>query len=375
VVNRRHRVVRRVATTLVGLSGAVVVFGDKITRRPLSLVHRQSVKHQVRMVTMQAIEVSETGGPEVLRNVEKPTPSPGPGEVLIKAEAIGVNFVDTYFRSGSYPHELPFVLGAEVGGTVEALGDGVTALRLGDRVATADAVGAYAEYCIAAADVVASLPDGVATDVAAAAILKGMKAHLLIKSVYPVRESDTVLLHAGAGGVGLILTQWATSLGARVITTASTTEKAELSRKAGAVDVLSYPDDPQKFSAKIRALTDGKGVAAAFDGVGKSSFDASLASLAIRGTLALFGAASGPVPPFDPQRLNAAGSVYLTRPSRPHFMRTREEFAWRTGELFTAIAAGTIQVTVSRRYPLQEAAQAHRDLEGRKTVGSVVLRP
>jgi len=172
----------------------------------------------VRIVTVHAIEVTETGGPEVLRYVDKPRPSPGRGEVLIKAEAIGVNFVDTYFRSGLYPRELPFVLGAEVGGTVAAVGDGVTALRVGDRVATADAIGAYAEYCIAVADVVALVPDGVTTDVAAAAILKGMTAHLLIKSVYPVREGDTVLLHAGAGGVGLILTQSATSLGARVIT-------------------------------------------------------------------------------------------------------------------------------------------------------------
>jgi NADPH2:quinone reductase len=324
---------------------------------------------------MHAIEVAETGGPEVMRNVEQPTPSPGPGEVLIKAEAIGVNFVDTYFRSGSYPHELPFVPGAEVGGTVEAVGDGLTALRVGDRVATADAVGAYAEYCVAPANVVAVIPDEVSTDIAAASILKGMTAHLLIKSVFPVQEGDTVLVHAGAGGVGLILTQWATSLGARVITTASSQEKARLSRKAGAVDVLSYPADAGDFGAKIRGLTDGKGVAAVYDGVGKSTFDASLASLANRGTLALFGAASGPVPPFDPQRLNAAGSVYLTRPSRPHFIRTREEFTWRTGELFNAIAAGSIQITLSGRYPLQEVAQAHRDLEGRKTVGSVVLTP
>jgi NADPH:quinone reductase-like Zn-dependent oxidoreductase len=190
---------------------------------------------------MHAIEVTETGGPEVLKYVDKPAPSPGPGEVSIKAEAIGVNFVDTYFRSGSYPHELPFVLGAEVGGTVEALGDGVTALRVGERVATADAVGAYAEYCFAPANVVASVPAGVSTDVAAAAILKGMTAHLLIKSVFPVQDGDTVLVHAGAGGVGLILTQWATSLGAHVISTASSPEKAELSRKAGAVYVLSYP--------------------------------------------------------------------------------------------------------------------------------------
>jgi NADPH2:quinone reductase len=301
---------------------------------------------------MYAIEVARLGGPEVLSYVDKSQPSPGPGEVLIKAEAIGVNFIDTYFRSGLYPHELPFVLGAEVAGTVEAVGDGVTGLRVGDRAASADAVGAYAEYCIAPADLVASLPDSVTSDVAAAALLKGMTAHLLVKSVYPVQQGDTVLLHAGAGGVGLMLTQWATSLGGRVITTASTEAKAELSRRAGAVEVLDYPEDPQQFGAKIRELTGGNGVAAVYDGVGKSTFDASLASLAVRGTLALFGAASGPVPPFDPQRLNAAGSVYLTRPSRIHFVRTHDEFAWRTAELLELIAAGTITVTVSAHYPL-----------------------
>jgi NADPH2:quinone reductase len=323
---------------------------------------------------MHAIEVARTGGPEVLSYVERSQPSPGAGEVLIKAEAIGVNFVDTYFRSGQYPHELPFVLGAEVAGTVEAVGDGVIEFRVGDRVATADAFGAYAEYCLAPADLVASLPDGVASDVAAAAILKGMTAHLLVKSVYPVQQGDTVLLHAGAGGVGLILTQWATTLGTRVITTASTAAKAELSRRAGAVEVLDYPEDPQQFGAKIRELTPN-GAAAVYDGVGKSTFDASLASLAVRGTLALFGASSGPVPPFDPQRLNAAGSVYLTRPSRIHFVRTHDEFTWRTGELLDLIAAGTIAVTVSAHYPLSHAADAHRDLEGRKTTGSVVLTP
>ena len=324
---------------------------------------------------MHAIEVEHTGGPEVLSFVEKPQPAPGAGEVLIKAEAIGLNFVDTYFRAGLYPHQLPFVLGEEVAGTVAAVGEGVTALRPGDRVATADAIGAYAEYCVAPADVVAPVPDTVTSEVAAAAILKGMTAHLLIKSVYPVQRGDSVLLHAGAGGVSLILTQWATSLGARVITTASTAQKAELSRQAGAVEVLDYPTDPQQFAAGVRQLTGGAGVAAVYDGVGKSTFDASLASLAVRGMLVLFGAASGPVPPLDPRRLNAAGSVYLTRPSRPHFMRTRDEFTWRTGELFDAIAAGTITVTARGRYPLKDAAQAHRDLQARKTVGSVVLVP
>ena len=324
---------------------------------------------------MHAIEISETGGPEVLTYVDKPRPSPGPSEVLIKAEASGVNFVDTYFRSGLYPHELPFVLGAEVAGTVAAIGDRVTTLRIGDRVASADAIGAYAEYCIAPADLVARVPDGVGFDVAAAALLKGMTAHFLIKSVYRVRHGDTVLLHAGAGGVGLILTQWATTLGARVITTASTAHKAQLSHTAGAIEVLDYPDDPQQFGAKIRDLTGGEGVAAVYDGVGKSTFDASLASLAVRGTLALFGAASGPVPPVDPQRLNAAGSVYLSRPSRIHFIRTCDEFAWRTGELLDLIGNGTIKVTVSGHYPLKDAAQSHRDLQSRKTVGSVVLTP
>jgi NADPH2:quinone reductase len=253
------------------------------------------------MGSVHAIEVAETGGPEVLRYVEMPRPSPGAGEVLIKAEAIGVNFADTYFRSGIYPHRLPFVLGKEVAGVVAAVGDGLTTLRVGDRVASAYADGAYAECCVAPVDLVASLPDRVASDVAAAALMKGVTAHLLIKSVYPVQPGDTVLLHAGAGGVGLILTQWATSLGARVITTVSTAEKAERSRRAGAVQVLDYPDDPRQFGAQIRELTDGKGVAAVYDGVGKTTFDASLAALAVRGTLALFGAASGPVPPVDPQ--------------------------------------------------------------------------
>lgn len=324
---------------------------------------------------MYAIEVERTGGPEVLSYVETSQPSPGSGEVLIKAEAIGVNFVDTYFRSGLYPHELPFALGLEVAGTVAAVGEGVTALRVGERVATADAVGAYAEYCVAPADVVASVPNTVTSEVAAAVMAKGATAHLLITSAYAVQSGDTVLLHAGAGGVGLILTQWATSLGARVITTASTAHKAELSRRAGAVEVLDYPDDPAQFAATVRQLTGGKGVAAVYDGVGRSTFDASLASLAVRGTLVLFGAASGPVPPVDPQRLNAAGSVYLTRPSRLHFIATRDEFTWRTSQLFDAIADGTITVTVSARYPLKDAARAHRDLEGRKTVGSVVLTP
>jgi NADPH2:quinone reductase len=296
---------------------------------------------------------------------------------VIKAEAIGVNFIDTYFRSGLYARPLPFVPGEEVCGTIAAVGEDVAALAVGDRVVTAAAQGSYAEYCVAPADYVAYVPDGVAPDVAASALLKGMTAHYLIKSVYPVQQGDAVLLHAGAGGVGLILTQWATSLAARVITTVSTPEKAELSRAAGAVEVLDYPDprQPEEFGAKIRDLTGGRGVAAVYDGVGATTFEASLASLEVRGTLALFGAASGPVPPFDPQRLNAAGSLFLTRPTLAHYTRNTDEFSWRAGELLQAIADGTLTVTVSRRYSLADAAQAHTDLQTRQTVGSVVLVP
>ncbi|MFL6085646.1 MAG: quinone oxidoreductase family protein [Mycobacterium sp.] len=323
---------------------------------------------------MKAIEVAETGGPEVLTYVDKDKPAPGSGEVVIKAEAIGVNFIDTYFRSGQYPREVPFIVGTEVCGTVEAVGDDVAALSVGDRVVTAQANGAYAEYCVAPADFVAYVPEGVSPDAAAASLLKGMTAHYLISSVYPVQQGDAVLVHAGAGGVGLILTQWATSQAVRVITTVSTPEKGELSRKAGAVEVLDYPEDAEEFGAKIKDLTDG-GVAAVYDGVGAATFDASLASARIRGTVALFGASSGPVPPFDPQRLNTAGSLFLTRPTLAHYTRTPDEFAWRAGELLNAIADGTITVTVSERYRLEDAERAHRDLQGRKTVGSVVLVP
>ncbi|UXA20247.1 quinone oxidoreductase [Mycobacterium sp. SMC-4] len=324
---------------------------------------------------MYAIEVAQTGGPEVLNYVEKPRPSPGPGQVLIKAEAIGVNFIDTYFRSGLYPRELPFVVGSELCGTIEAVGPDVAALTVGDRVVTDRALGAYAEYCLAPADFVAYVPDGLAPEVVASALLKGMTAHYLIRSTYPVQLRDSVLVHAGAGGVGLILTQWATSLAAKVITTVSTPDKADLSRQAGAIEVLDYPSDPEEFGSRVRDLTGGKGVAAVYDGVGASTFEASLASLAVRGTLALFGAASGPVPPVDPQRLNAAGSVYLTRPNLAHYTLTPDEFSWRAGEFLDAVADGTLSVTVSRRYRLREAEQAHRDLQGRKTVGSVVLVP
>ena len=292
----------------------------------------------------------------------------------MEVAAAGVNFIDTYFRSGLYPRETPFISGSEVCGTIAAVGEDVAALNVGDRVVSANAVGAYADYCVAPADFVAYVPDGVAPEAVASALLKGMTAHYLLKSVYAVQAGDTILVHAGAGGVGLILTQWATSMGTKVITTASTPQKAEMSRRAGAVQVLDYPADAAEFGAEVKRLSGG-GVAAVYDGVGASTFEASLASLAVRGTLALFGAASGPVPPFDPQRLNAAGSVFLTRPSLGAYTRTADEFSWRAGELINAIADGSITVTVSERYPLAEAARAHTDLQGRRTVGSIVLVP
>ncbi len=324
---------------------------------------------------MHAIEITETGGPEVLRQVETAQPTPGQGELLIKTEAIGVNFIDTYFREGKYPRQLPFVLGSEACGTVAAVGAGVDGFSVGERVVSAAANGGYAEFVTAPAFLTAAVPDGVTSEVAASVLLKGLTAHYLVKSVYPVQSGDAVLVHAGAGGVGLILTQWAHLLGARVITTVSTPEKERLSRQAGADEVFSYPDDAAEFGQRIRALTGGAGVAAVYDGVGATTFDASLASLAIRGTLALFGASSGPVPPVDPQRLNAAGSVFLTRPSLAHFMRTAQEFSWRAGELFEAVAGGAISIEVGGRYPLSEAARAHQDLQGRKTTGSLVLLP
>ena len=324
---------------------------------------------------MRAIEITETGGPEVLRYVETAQPTPGQGDLLIKAEAIGVNFIDTYFREGKYPRQLPFVIGSEVCGAVAAIGEGVDGFSVGDRVVSAAANGGYAEFATAPAFLSAKVPDGVTSEVAAAVLLKGLTAHYLLKSVYPVQSGDAVLVHAGAGGVGLILTQWARLLGVRVITTVSTAAKERLSRQAGADEVLPYPEDAAEFGQRIRALTGGAGVAAVYDGVGASTFDASLASLAVRGTLALFGASSGPVPPIDPQRLNAAGSVFLTRPALVHFMRTAEEFAWRATELFEAVASGAITIEIGGRYPLSEAARAHQDLQGRKTSGSLVLLP
>lgn len=321
---------------------------------------------------MRAIEVARFGGPEVLTPVELPAPEPGPGELLVRTDAVGVNYIDTYFRTGLYPRELPYIPGSEGTGRVVAVGEGVGGVAVGDRVSWAAADGSYAEQVLVPAAVAVPVPDAVPAEQAASALLQGMTAHYLLNSTYPAQPGETVLVHAGAGGVGLLLTQLAAAKDVRVITTVSSDEKETLSRGAGAAEVLRYTDD---LAEQVRDLTGGEGVAAVYDGVGAATFESSLASLRIRGTLALFGAASGPVPPFDLQRLNPAGSLYVTRPTLAHHVRTREELMWRAGAVFAAVADGTLTVRVGARYPLAQAEQAHRDLEARRTTGSIVLLP
>lgn len=321
---------------------------------------------------MRALEIRENGGPEVLTAVDIAEPVPAAGQLLVRVEAVGVNFIDTYFRTGLYPRELPYVPGDEGAGIVEQVGPEVSEFVVGQRVAWASAPGSYAEKVLVPARVAVAVPDGVPADQAASALLQGMTAHYLIESTYPATTGESVLVHAGAGGVGLILTQLAVAKGVRVITTVSSDEKEAISRGAGASDVLRYDDD---IPARVRELTDGDGVHAVYDGVGAATFEGSLASLRIRGTLALFGAASGPVPPLDPQRLNKAGSVFLTRPTLAHHVRDRSELEWRAGDIFKALSDGVLDIRIGARYPLADAAAAHTDLEGRNTTGSIVLIP
>ncbi|MEO9223109.1 MAG: quinone oxidoreductase [Mycobacteriaceae bacterium] len=321
---------------------------------------------------MQTIAITATGGPEVLTSTERPDPTVGPGQLLVRVAAAGVNYIDTYYRTGAYPAELPFVPGLEGVGEVLDCGPDVEEFTVGDRVAWCTTFGSYAEQVLVAADAAVAVPDAVPDDQAASALLQGMTAHYLTTSTYPVEQGDTVLVHAGAGGVGLLLTQLARNAGATVIATVSTDAKEELARGTGAAQVLRYSDD---LAAQVRDLTDGDGVAAVYDGVGAATFDASLAALRIRGTLALFGAASGPVPPVDPQRLNSAGSVFLTRPSLAHHIHLRDELLWRAGAVFDAVSTGALSIRIGGRYALAEAAQAHRDLESRTTTGSLVLLP
>lgn len=321
---------------------------------------------------MRAIHVTRHGGPEVLEVVDVDSPVAGPGELLVDVAAAGVNFIDTYFRSGLYPSTPPYVPGSEGAGTVVAVGEGVSDDRIGTRVAWCEASGSYAQQVTVRADRAVAVPDSVDDATAACVLMQGLTAHYLLDGSAHPAAGDTVLVHAGAGGVGLMLTQLATSAGIRVITTVSTDAKEDLSRGAGATDVLRYGDD---VAEKVRDLTDGAGVAVVYDGVGADTFEQSLRAARIRGTVVVFGAASGPVPPLDVQRLNALGSLHVTRPTLAHFIADADEFAWRTGEVMGAVADGRLSVRVGARYPLAQAAQAHTDLAGRATTGSIVLVP
>ena len=320
---------------------------------------------------MRAIEITATGGADVLVLHEVPEPVAGPRQAVVRVEAAGVNFIDVYVREGRYPAQLPLVPGQEAAGTVVAVGDGVTTVKVGDRVAWCSVLGTYAEYAAAPADRLVAVPDGISSKQAAAAMLQGMTAHYLAHTTYPIREGDEVLVHAGAGGVGLLLTQLAKALGARVFTTVSTEEKAGLSRAAGADVVINYLTDD--FAAEVRKQS--AGLHAVYDSVGKTTFEQSLSVLRPRGMMVLFGGSSGPVPPFDLMRLAALGSLFVTRPSLKDYTASRGELEARAGEVLQKVAKGTLKLRLEHTYPLAEAAQAHRDLEGRRTTGKILLVP
>jgi NADPH2:quinone reductase len=327
---------------------------------------------------VRAIEATAAGGPDVLTLVELPDPEPAADEVLVRVAAAGVNFIDTYRRSGAYPMPFPHVVGTEGAGEVVAVGADVSEIAVGDRVAWSTSRGSYAELQTVRESHALPVPAGVSDEVAGALLLQGLTAHYLTTSTFPVAPGHDVLVHAAAGGVGLLLTQLAAQRGARVIATVGSADKERLAREAGANDVIRYrelDDLTHDLPAEVRALTGGRGVHAVFDSVGKDTFDASLASLQRRGMLVLFGASSGAVPPLDPQRLNAAGSLFLTRPKLDDHTATRDELTWRAGELFEAVLAGTLDVQIGATFPLADAADAHRALESRSTTGKVLLLP
>ncbi len=323
---------------------------------------------------MKAIAIDRNGGTDVLALHDLPTPVPGPGEALVRLEAIGVNFIDVYFRTGAYPApRFPFVLGQEGAGVVESVGAGVAGVRAGDRVAYAGVAGAYAEHAIVAADRLVPVPDGVTPQDAAALMLQGMTAHYLVNSTFALGPGHVALVHAGAGGVGLLLTQLAKAKGATVITTVSTDEKADLSARAGADLVVRYTSED--FVAKAREFAGGRGVDVVYDSVGKTTWEGSVNALRPRGMFVLFGASSGPVPPFDLQLLNAKGSLFATRPSLGHHVATRDELLGRAQSLFASVLANELTLRVAHTYPLAEAARAHVDLEARATTGKLLLLP
>lgn len=322
---------------------------------------------------MKAIVVEQLGGPEQLTLVDVSRPKPGPTEVLVKIAVSGVNFIDVYFRTGVYKAPSPVSLGSEAAGLVEEVGSEVTGFAPGDRVAYAMTRGSYAEYALVPAAQLVKVPENVPLEKAAAALLQGMTAHYLTRSVYPLKAGDTCLVHAAAGGTGALLVQMAKHYGARVLGTVSTSAKAAIARAAGADDVILYDD--QDWVAEVRRMTSGRGVDVVYDGVGRSTFEKGLDCLRPRGLMALFGASSGPVPPFEPIILNSKGSLFLTRPTLAHYIATREELEWRAGEVFGLVGEGRLAVRIDETFPLARAADAHRALEGRKTAGKLLLAP
>jgi NADPH2:quinone reductase len=322
---------------------------------------------------MKAIQVSQVGGPEVLTLVDVDIPEPKPNEALVQIKAAGVNFIDVYFREGRYPAPLPFTDGQEAAGVVVAVGGDVTTLRLGERVAYVGRLGSYAEYATVPAGQLVKIPDELDFEQAAAAMLQGMTAHYLSYSTYPVKQGETVLIHAAAGGVGRLLVQLAKHLGARVIATAGSEEKAQLAYGAGADDVIVYTQ--QDFETETRRLTDGQGVHVVYDGVGKDTFAKDLEVLRPRGYLVLFGGASGAVPPFDLMQLTKHGSLFVTRPMLANYTASREELEQRSNDVLQMIVRGDLKLRIHKKYPLADAQQAHRDLEGRKTTGKLLLIP
>jgi NADPH2:quinone reductase len=322
---------------------------------------------------MRAIQVSRVGGPEVLDLVDLPIPTPTADETIVQIKAAGVNFIDVYFREGRYPAPLPFINGQEAAGIVTAVGSNVRNVKVGDRVAYTGVRGSYAEYAAVPAERLVRIPDQVDSETAAAAMLQGMTAHYLSHSTYPIQRGDTVLIHAAAGGVGLLLVQMAKRLGARVIGTAGNADKAQLARAAGADEVILYSE--QDFETETKRLTNNEGVHVVYDGVGKSTFAKDLNVMRPRGYLVLFGGASGEVPPFNLQLLSQKGSLYVTRPSLHHYILTRAELEDRSSAVLNMVAAGELNLRIHGTYPLSEAQQAHRDLEGRKTSGKLLLIP
>jgi len=320
---------------------------------------------------MHAIRVTETGGPEKLVYQEVATPEPKAGEVLVKLAVAGVNFIDVYFRIGQYPSPLPFTPGQEGAGVVAAVGSEVTTVKVGERVAYTSVPGSYAEYAVIPATRLVTVPDELDDKQAVAAMLQGMTAHYLSHSTYPIQRGDTILVHAAAGGVGLLLTQMAHWLGARVIGTVSTEHKAQLARNAGADEVILYTQTD--FEQEVKRLTNGAGVAVVYDSVGKTTFNQSLNCLRPRGYMVLFGASSGPVPPFDPAILNSKGSLYLTRPTLVNYIASRDELVSRAGAVMGWIKVGELKMDIEFTYPLAQAAQAHRDLQSRATTGKLLL--